>query len=291
VDPLELVRLTPLMQRTSGSASVSVGLIDGPVSTELPDLVQENIRTIPGVSGGSCVRAASAACTHGTLVAAILVAKRGSRAPSICPGCTLLLRPIFAESTQEDGRMPSATPEELAKAIVETVKAGARIINLSVGLLRSKIEGDRALGQALDYAAGHRVLILVAAGNQGTIGSSTLTRHPGVIPVAGCDPQGRPIGLSNLGSSIGRRGLSAPGTNITSLGPDGKPQRCEGTSIATPFVTGAAALIWSEFPTASAGLIKLAITGGDGRQRAAIVPPLLDAWAAYQTMLSMSNGR
>jgi subtilisin family serine protease len=291
LEPLDLVRLTPLMELTSGSASVSVGLIDGPVSTDLPDLIQANIRAIPGVSGGSCVGAGSAACTHGTLVAAILVAKRGSRAPSICPGCTLLLRPIFAESTQKDGRMPSATPEELAKAIVETVKAGARIINLSVGLLRSNLEGERALGQALDYAAGHGAIILVAAGNQGTVGSSTLTRHPWVIPVAGCDLRGRPTGLSNLGSSIGRRGLSAPGTNITSLGPDGKPRPCEGTSVATPFVTGAAALIWSEFPMASAGQLKLAMTGGDSRQRAAIVPPLLDAWAAYQRMLSMSNKR
>jgi hypothetical protein len=42
---------------------------------------------------------------------------------------------------------------------------------------------------------------------------------------------------------------------------------------------------------ASAGQLKLAMTGGDSRQRAAIVPPLLDAWAAYQRMLSMSNKR
>ena len=39
-----------------------------------------------------------------------------------------------------------------------------------------------------------------------------------LIPVAACDLQGRPLNESNLGSSIGRRGLMAPGVAITSLG-------------------------------------------------------------------------
>jgi len=50
-------------------------------------------------------------------VAGILAARRGSVAPSICPECTLLLRPIFSESADGSGRMPSATPQDLAAAI------------------------------------------------------------------------------------------------------------------------------------------------------------------------------
>ncbi len=92
------------------------------------------------------------------------------------------------------------------------------------------------------------------------------------------------MGESNLGGSIGRRGLSAPGENITSLGAGGKPLTFGGTSAAAPFVTGAIALLWSEFPNASATQIKLAVTQAGRRQRNTIVPPLLDAWAAYQAM-------
>jgi hypothetical protein len=59
---------------------------------------------------------------------------------------------------------------------------------------------------------------VAAAGNQGTLGSTAITRHLWVIPVVAYDLQGRPMDQSNLGSSIGRRGLGAPGDRITSLG-------------------------------------------------------------------------
>ena len=46
MDPLDLVKLTALMQRTSGRAEIMVGLIDGPVAINHPDLVSENIREV-----------------------------------------------------------------------------------------------------------------------------------------------------------------------------------------------------------------------------------------------------
>jgi subtilisin family serine protease len=76
--------------------------------------------------------------------------------------------------------------------------------------------------------------------------------------------------------------LSAPGEAITSLGAEGKPLKLSGTSFATPFVTGAIALLWSLFPSATVAEIKLAVTTADGKRRTTVVPPLLDAWAAYQ---------
>lgn len=90
--------------------------------------------------------------------------------------------------------------------------------------------------------------------------------------------------LSNLGGSIGRRGLGAPGDQITSLGSSGKPLTLGGTSAAAPFVTGALALLWSEFPSATAAAIKYAATQATTRRRTTVVPPLLDAWAAYQVL-------
>jgi subtilisin family serine protease len=221
---------------------------------------------------------------HGTFVAGILCAKRGSEAPAIAPNCTLFVRPIFAESTTSNGQMPSATPVELSRAIIETIAAGARVLNLSAALAQPSVKGERDLEQSLDHAARKGVLIVAAAGNQGIVGSSVITRHPWVLAVIACDQQGRPTRESNLSNSAGRRGLAAPGENVTSLGADGKPHSFGGTSAATPFVTGTIALLWSEFPSATAAEIKLAITRYGQQRRNSIVPPLLNAWAAYQAM-------
>lgn len=282
--PLEQVQLAPLMDRTSGRPEISVGLVDGPVLLSHPELVNQSIQEIPGKLSGTCARTASAACLHGTFIAGMLCARRGSIAPSICPGCTLLLRPIFSETSTPNGDMPSAAPRELAQAIVDCVNAGARVLNLSAALVEPSAKGVRELEQALDYSGRRGVIVVAAAGNQASVGSSAITRHAWVIPVAGCDPEGRPTEESNLGRSIGRRGLSAPGLNITSLGTNGKPQTLGGTSAAAPFVAGAIALLWSEFPAATAGQVKLAVTQTGGQGRSRLVPPLLNAWAAYQAM-------
>ena len=91
---------------------------------------------------------------------------------------------------------------------------------------------------------------------------------------------------SNMGSSIGRRGLSAPGEAITSLATVGNPFTLGGTSVATPFVTGAIALLWSAFPMATAGQVKFAVTQAFAPRRTMVVPPLLNAWAAYQFIVT-----
>src|SRR5574337_904047 len=218
MDPLNLVQLTALMERTSGSPEVKIGLIDGPVLTHHLDLASDHLREVPGHKGVACMQAESAACLHGTFIAGILSAKRNSSAPAICPNCTLVVRPIFPETTSGSDSMPSATPQELAKAIQDSLVAGVRVINLSLALSHPSTKGERTLEEVLNQCARLGVLVVAAAGNQGTLGSSAITRHPWVIPVVACDSQGRPISESSFGSSIGRRGLSAPGANITSLG-------------------------------------------------------------------------
>jgi subtilisin family serine protease len=291
MDPIDVVRLHDLMKLGEGSPEITVALIDGPVVLDHPDLATAKVRQISGKLQGSCTRADSLACTHGTLVAGILSARRGSVAPAICPGCTLLLRPIFAETASHNDQMPSATPEELAQAVVESVDAGARVINLSSALIRPSRTGEGKLEEAFSHAAQRGAIAIAAAGNQGNVGSSVITRHPWVIPVAACDLQGKPLRISNLGHSIGRRGLSAPGESITSLGTNGKPQTFGGTSAAAPFVTGTVALLWSRFTGATPSQIRLAVTQTSLARRGAIVPPILDAWAAYQTLASAHVGR
>jgi subtilisin family serine protease len=214
-----------------------------------------------------------------------LAARRNSPAPAICPNCTLLIRPIFNEATSGRQQLPSASPLTLASAIVECIGFGARIINLSVALAQTSTKSEQDLKEAVNEAVKSGVIVVAAAGNQGVLGSSAITRHPWVIPVVACDSNGQPVKESNLGSSIGRRGLRAPGEGITSLGATGSSSMFSGTSVAVPFVTGAIALLWSEFPRASAAQIKLAINNNNSR-RAAIFPPLLDVAAAYEFLLS-----
>lgn len=309
--PTELVKLTALMQRTSGRPEVRIGLIDGPVLTRHPDLAGGQLNEIAGPNGArSCTQTDSGACLHGTFVAGILAARRTSSAPAICPNCTLLIRPIFTGSSFGREQMPSATPQELATAIFDCINSGPHVLNLSLALAQPSTRGEQVLDEAFNQALKQGVLIVAAAGNQGTLGSSVITRHPWVIPVVACDLSGRPINESNLGSSIGTRGLSAPGDNITSLGAEGQLLTLSGTSMAVPFVTGAIALLWSEFPDATAAQIKLAImrqpqnfrqgaamqTGGMPARtytsrRASVVPPLLDAEAAYQMLSAVSTRR
>jgi hypothetical protein len=286
ISPLDVVRLTPLTARTDGRPEITIGLIDGPVLLNHPSLAGQNIQEVPGKLRGTCARAESAACLHGTFVAGILSARRGSTAPAICPGCSLLIRPIYSEIDPVTGDMPTATPEELAEAIIDCVNAGARVLNLSSVLTEAFSRGSRKLGHALDYAASRKAIVVAAAGNQGAIGSSIIIRHPAVVPVTACDLQGQLLSASNLGRSIGTRGLMAPGIGVTSLGTDGGPQISGGTSVAAPFVTGTIALLWSEFPRMDTVHIRLAILQAWSVWRRTITPPLLDAWAAYQTLSS-----
>ena len=268
---------------------MKIGLIDGPVFTQHPDLTGERFDEIPGKNGAQCTQAKSMACLHGTFVAGILSAKRGSPAPAICPDCTLLYA-RFSPKRFGPRSHAERDAQELATAILDCIEAGARVINLSLALAQPSINGIRALEEAFDQAVRRGVIVVAAAGNQGALGSSAITRHPWVIPVVACDGRGRPTNDSNLGGSIGRRGLSAPGAGVTSLAAEGQPLTLGGTSVAAPFVTGAVALLWSEFSGASAGQIKLAVTHASMRRRASVVPPLLDAEAAYRA-LSIESGR
>lgn len=269
------------MDRISGIPDVTIGLIDGPVDFRHPDLASDRMHAL---SGPTMPRTDAPGCLHGTFVAGMLSAKRTSTAPAICPGCTLLTRPIFGEAGSARDQMPRSTPAELARAILDCLEAGARILNISAAIARPSLNSGCVLKEALDEASRRGVIVIAAAGNEGTLGGTPLTSHPWVIPVAACDLRGRPAGYSNLGQSIGRRGLGAPGDRITSLGPEGTSLTLSGTSAAAPFVTGTVALLWSVFPRATAAQVQLAATQAHSPRRTAVAPPLLNAWAAHQSM-------
>ena len=145
----------------------------------------------------------------------------------------LLVRPIFAETGVGNGSMPSAAPEELAAAIADAVEAGARVINLSVSLVRSSPVGDQALTAALDYAA-RRGAITVAAAETTKRWAAPRSRATVGHSWVACDLGGRPLGLSTLGGSIGGRGLSAPGRRSVASAREAHRSRSEGRAPRRP---------------------------------------------------------
>jgi subtilisin family serine protease len=280
---LELVKLRNLMSLTSGIPDIKIGLIDGPVALGHHDLVvNARIREIPGKTI-ACTRPVSRACSHGTFVAGMLNGKRGTRTPAICPNCTLLVRPIFSE----EKLLPSASPDELASAILDCINAGSRIINMSFALTHQSKRQEK-LKEALDYAIEQEVIVVAATGNNGTIRSSILTNHPWVISVAACNSQGRPMEISNFGSSLGKWGLMAPGEKVRSLRADGGYMTKSGTSFAVPYVSGTIGLLWSLFPDADVVSLRSAVLRSHERRKS-IIAPLLDAEKAYRCMANNSR--
>ncbi|AUG75843.1 hypothetical protein CFP65_0922 [Kitasatospora sp. MMS16-BH015] len=302
------------MARSAGRPEVAVGLLDGLVAVGQPAFAGRRLRVLPGRPGAAadgagagavCASAGDGPCVHGSFIAGVLSADRASPSPGICPDCTLLIRPIFtghradpvaasagsagpAGAAGSAGRpIPLSAPaEELAAAVVQAVEAGARVLNLSVAPERPSSSGHRELTAALDHAAARGVLTVVAAGNQGRLGGSALTRHPWTIPVVGYDDRRRPMGLSNLGGSIGTRGLGAPGRAVVELDPGERPMVLSGTSVAVPYVVGTLALLLSCFPRATPAEVRAAVLHGTARAsaRRSVVPPLLDAWSAYERL-------
>jgi len=102
--------------------------------------------------------------------------------------------------------------------------------------------------------------------------------------VAGCDFRGKPLSRTNLGRTIARNGVCAPGAHITSLDANGGVVAWSGTSAAVPFVTGTLALLWSQRPRASTSELRRAVTT-HRRSTGSIVPPLLDAWRGYTSLV------
>lgn len=283
---LDLIGLRRLMALTTGDSSVSIGLIDGPVDMRHTGISSCNIRAIGPPCGVADQGEPSEALLHGTYIAGILAGKREASCPSICPDCPLLVRSILPVHSTS---FASSPPEELAAAILDCIKSGARLINLSAAANPRLSSPSSCLDQALDYAAAKGVIVVAATGNDGLVGTSAITRHPWVIPVVAYSRQGLPLGFSNLGARIGRNGIGAPGQQIQSLRAGGKSMVLSGTSPAAAIVTGAIALLWSLYPRTSPTLLRRVLVSCTARNQRCVVPPILNLHAAQRALEALPN--
>jgi subtilisin family serine protease len=193
---------------------------------------------------------------HGTHVAGIIGARGDNKRGTTGVDWKVRLMPVKFLDANGEGDTAGA-----AKAIDYAVANGARVINASWSV---PVQSE-ALAFAIQNAARRGVLIVAAAGNQGKPSSASPEFPasydlPNVISVAATDQRGRLAGFSNYGHRID---LAAPGDSIYSTVPAGINPRgydyYSGTSMAAPFVTGAAALYLARYPQSSVARMRGAL--------------------------------
>jgi hypothetical protein len=249
--PLELVHLSPLMERTDGRADIRVAVIDRPAVATLPELAGARIFELAGGTGSECARVDSAARRHGTFIAGILCAQRGSTAPAICPNCTLLVRSVFPETTGTEGVLPSATAEGLAAAIVDTVQAGARAVNMSAVLARSSIRGRAHRGGSSRLCSSSRRAR--RRGHRQSRQHQQFCNHSSSL-VHFCHRLRRRRRADTRGKprKVDRQAVPPHACQGGHQSRGRRQSRILRLHQRAPFVTGTIALLLSEFPNASA---------------------------------------
>jgi subtilisin family serine protease len=189
-------------------------------------------------------------CGHGTHVAGTIAATVNNNVgiAGAAPGVKIL--PIKVLNC-------SGFSSDVANGIKWAATNGARVINLSLG----GTARDTAVDAAITYARSRKVVVVAAAGNNGT-GCTTgknATSYPGASPgaigVGAIDSAFNKSCFSNTGQYVD---IAGPGIGILSTypvalvpkAPAGKPpyapyMTMSGTSMATPHVAAAAALVLS----------------------------------------------
>jgi subtilisin family serine protease len=282
--PLKQIKLKSLMALPTGNPKLTVGIIDGLVDTKHQAFSKTQIINVNKSNSISCTSAHtdSVACIHGTFITGVLAAKRGVDAPSICPSCRFALRPIFFEHSHFG---PRSTAKDLSDAIIETVQAGAKIINLSLGM-EVPVGPVKDLEDACIYARSNDVIIIISAGNQHRVGGFSVLNNEWPIQVAACDQNNNPLVHSNLGISIRKYGVMAPGSAIRSTFPNNSYNYMTGTSVSAALVTGTVALLWSLFPESSSAEIIYSVRKSSTKS---IVPAVLDGESAFKILNKVSR--
>lgn len=123
---------------------------------------------------------------------------------------------------------------------------GAKVINLSLGISKSKVKDDTILRTICDEMYGNDITIVCAAGNEGICDEGEIQTIPcdydTVIGVVSVDVNNKRSYFSNYGD---RKDIAAPGSSIYSTLKDGMYGYKSGTSMAVPVVSATAAMMYS----------------------------------------------
>ncbi len=178
---------------------------------------------------------------HGTHIAGIIAssAANGLGTSGVCPRASIMALKYYDNSGAGFNNLSNTV-----RAIQYAVKNGAQIINYSGG------GADPAAGEkaAVEAALKKGILVVAAAGNDGH-NNDQIPYYPAsygtenVISVASINKQNQLLPSSNFGRTVH---VAAPGLTILSTLPEGKFGTMSGTSQATAFVTGTAALLASQ---------------------------------------------
>jgi subtilisin family serine protease len=237
-------------------ARVTVAVIDTGVDATHSDLaghVAPQIDEVPdGLTGD--------VGEHGTHVAGIIAASlNGTGVAGLADKATILpIRVMDINGTCDDFT--------LAAGILEAVDRGAQVINMSLGGPGSSTVKQAAVKAAVDAG----VTVVAAGGNSYEEGNPTMypAAYAGVIGVSSLDPDGNSSWFANTGTYID---ITAPGEEILSTVPGGW-EFMDGTSMAAPFVSAAAALVRAANPTLTGAQVSSVLTStalddadGDGK--------------------------
>lgn len=206
---------------------------------------------------------------HGTHVAGIIggngFVSRG-KYTGMAPGCNLVVLKVL-------DRMGNGNTTQVLHALQWVMenrkKYQIRILNISVGMLNSaKKEERNKLIAMVEEVWNNQIVVVAAAGNNGPAGGSITV--PGmcksVITVGSSDDDvsDRRLGLTRGYSGRGpteacivKPEILAPGTSVTSCSPNLMYEVKSGTSMATPVVSGAIALLLGKYPKLTPAQVKL----------------------------------
>lgn len=222
----------------ASTSEVTVAVIDTGVDYTHPDLSNrvDTKNDIDYINGDSDAMDDNG---HGTHVAGIIAAElNGVGIAGVAGVANVTILPLKVLDENGDGDL-----YDVAMAIMDAADLGADVINMSLGgYWDERIYGKpKTMIDAVQYATDKGAVVIASAGNESDDAENYIPASiPAVITVSAVDEDLEFADFSNYGSSLD---LAAPGNEILSTWPGGGYEYASGTSMATPFVSGVAALL------------------------------------------------
>jgi serine protease len=242
---IPMVQADQLAQNNLSAKRVCV--IDTGFNLGHPDLGDQN----NGVTGNSNNNAVgnwfNDGNGHGTHVAGTIAALNNDRGVvGVYPGVDLHVVKIFDDNGQW------TFSSNLINGIQQCANAGSDVVNMSLGGGSASNTERNAVQDFVDDG----ILLVAAAGNAGNSSLSYPASYDAVMSVAAVDSSENRASYSQYNSQVE---IAAPGSDVWSTWPTNTYNQISGTSMATPHVAGAAALVWSFFPSCSNEQIRSAL--------------------------------